>query len=420
MVMPVFSSTATLRPAPVQNFEHALGARGRENFLRVLYLSQFPEASAALIYAASMAGQIGWSHPVTWTVLMLSAICIRFVVLNRALTALNTGNDNINWVLVANFACGFWWGASVYYFATVGTDNSLFISIVWMVGLLVSALGIAAVSTNHSILHAGPIIGFLLSKLFTTGDQVFQLMAFGVILLVSFFGAIVYFTRGILRRDFHREMQNAALVKQLSETNAYAEQLNMQLRSEIERRETIESKLLKERDRAEKLSTIDSLTGIQNRRAFDNALLDELARARRSGNPLSLVLIDVDRFKNCNDARGHIAGDEVLRRVARIIERSIRRGTDKNCRYGGEEFAVLLPNTDSAQAARIAETIRIELENEQITHPDSDVGPYITISLGVASAEPCDFKVSENLFDVADKALYLAKSCGRNQTQRSC
>ncbi len=417
--MSVFSSTTDLPSAPVQDFESALRQRERDNFLRLLYLAQFPEAGAACIYAATMAGQIGWSLPIIWLVATLSAIVVRLVVLNRALALAEGQHKNIKAVLVANFTCGFCWGVSIYYLTSAGGETSLYISMVWMVGLLVSALGLAAVSSIHPIVYASPAVLFLLSKLFGTGEQIFILMAVGLILLLTFFGAIVYFTRAVLRRDFYREMQNASLVKQLSESNAYSEQLNKELRAEIAGRERVERALILQRDEAEKLSTIDSLTGISNRRAFDSALIDELARARRNQHELSLILIDVDRFKNYNDARGHIAGDHVLRRVAKIIERSTRRGTDKSCRYGGEEFAVFLPNTDLSRATKIAESIRICLENEKIAHPDSDVESYVTVSIGVSCIDPQSSQAGEYLLEAADEALYAAKSQGRNRTQHS-
>ena len=416
--MPVYPFNAIVEDNSVQHFKPALHARERENFVRLLYLAQFPESAAAAVYVASIAGEIGWTLPLQWLAVMAVIIAVRFFVVNRALANRDVLNSQFKFVLAANCACGFCWGASIFYFTLGNGDTALFIAMFWMVGLIVSALGLITVSSNHPVLWASPVVLALLARLLFERSQTFTLMAAGVVMLVLFFGAIVNFTRSILRRDFYREMQNASLVEQLSEANTCATKLNDELRLEIERRQEIENALRRERDQAERLSTTDSLTGISNRRAFDSALRDEIQRARRERNLLSLILIDVDRFKNYNDARGHQAGDEVLRQVAKIIEQSTRRGTDKSCRYGGEEFAVLLPNTDILHAARIAETIRTQLEEQEIVHPDSDVGPHVTISLGVSATVPNDSDTGEVLLSVADRALYRAKSSGRNRTYK--
>lgn len=416
--MPVFPFSAAVRDHSVREFEPALAARERENFVRLLYLAQFPEIAAAGVYAASMAGQIAWTGPLNWLALVWLVMTVRFFVINRALAGSDELHDNFNFVLLANCSCGLCWGVSAFYLTHGASEAALYIAMIWLVGMIVSAMGLAAVSSRHPILWASPVVIALLVRLLLEGNQTFTLMAVGVVMLILLFGAIVYFTREVIRRDFYREMQNASLVEQLSEANTYATRLNEELRLEISQREKVEAALRHERDQAERLSTTDSLTGISNRRAFDNALQDEIQRARREQNILSLILIDVDRFKNYNDARGHQAGDDVLRQVARIIEQSTRRGTDKSCRYGGEEFAVLLPNTDITHAARIAEAIRAQLEAEQIVHPDSDVGPHVTISLGVSAMVPNDRNAGETLLSVADRALYRAKTAGRNQTHK--
>ena len=386
--------------------------------MRLLYLAQFPEIAVSIVYVASIGGLIGWTLPLQWLAVMTVALALRFFAVNRALANLNTLDKQFTFVLAANFACGLCWGASIFYFTVGSSEIAFFIAIIWMVGLIVSALGLITVSSNHPILWGSPVVILLIARLLLERSETFTLLAVAIVMLIIFFGAIVKFTRAIIRRDFYREMQNASLVEQLSEANTYATRLNDELRLEIERRQKTENALRRERDQAERLSTTDSLTGISNRRAFDNALQDEIQRARREQNMLSLILIDVDRFKNYNDARGHQAGDEVLRQVAKIIEQSTRRGTDKSCRYGGEEFAVLLPNTDILHAARIAEAIRTQLQEQEIVHPDSDVGPHVTISLGVSAMVPSDSDTGEVLLNVADRALYQAKSSGRNRTHK--
>lgn len=416
--MPVFPFNLAIEDDSVREFEPVLRARERENFVRLLALVQFPEFAAAAVYVASVAGQIGWASPLNWLGAIWLVMALRFFVIYFTLADVAKLTQRFNYVLAANFACGSCWGVSAFYFTHGGSELALFIVMMWLVGMIVSAMGLVMVSSKHPILWASPVVLLLLARLVLERNQTFMLLAVGVVMLVMMFGVIVYFTRLIIRRDFYREKQNAVLVEQLSEANTYATELNEELRLEIDRRQKIENALRHERDQAEHLSTTDSLTGISNRRAFDTALEDEIQRARRTQNMLSLILIDVDRFKNYNDTRGHQAGDDVLRRVAKIIEQSTRRGTDKSCRYGGEEFAVLLPNTDVIHAARIAETIREQLEQEEIIHPDSDVGPHVTISIGVSAMVPGESDSGEVLLNVADRALYQAKSAGRNQIHK--
>lgn len=166
----------------------------------------------------------------------------------------------------------------------------------------------------------------------------------------------------------------------------------------------------------EVLASQDKLTGLANRRSFDGFLDIEFKRARRTGNPLSLVLIDVDVFKRYNDHYGHLAGDECLKSISRLIEECVRRPGDRVARYGGEEIAVVLPNTDETGARAVAETIRQTIERAGLPHLGSPFG-IITVSLGVATwvaqDEPCD---PSQLIELADQALYSAKAQGRNRT----
>jgi len=182
---------------------------------------------------------------------------------------------------------------------------------------------------------------------------------------------------------------------------------------DISARKTIEDQLGEANRRLEILATQDGLTGLANRRAFDDALTRERLRARRERTPLGLILIDVDRFKSYNDRYGHPAGDECLRRVADAIARTTRRSGDIAARYGGEEFVVLLPHTDERGAAEVAERIRLAVRDLGLQHEEAADG-FATISAGVAAlvifdAEPCD------LVARADRALYRAKEGGRDQ-----
>ncbi len=165
----------------------------------------------------------------------------------------------------------------------------------------------------------------------------------------------------------------------------------------------------------EQMAMIDSLTGIPNRRRFNEVFEQEWRRCMRDGAPLSLIVVDVDHFKIFNDTYGHAAGDEVLRRIAKTLSTSLRRPGDFVARYGGEEFVILLPGIDSEGARNLSEHTRADVEAEHIPHAVSEVAPWITISLGGATRFPRDSTPSPELFCLADTYLYEAKHSGRNR-----
>jgi diguanylate cyclase (GGDEF)-like protein len=166
-----------------------------------------------------------------------------------------------------------------------------------------------------------------------------------------------------------------------------------------------------------RLSFIDALSGLANRRRFDEVLADEWARACRSGAPLALVIADIDSFKLYNDALGHPEGDRCLAAVAGMFISHARRAADLAARYGGEEFVMLLPNLDLAAALQVAEALRSACETLAIAHPGSAVAPVVTLSLGVAVQRPSDPspEAMRTLVEDADAALYRAKHEGRNR-----
>lgn len=167
----------------------------------------------------------------------------------------------------------------------------------------------------------------------------------------------------------------------------------------------------------ERLNAIDGLTGVANRRRFDETLRHEWRRAARGGHPLSLLFIDVDEFKQFNDGNGHVAGDECLRDLARLLQATLRRPSDLLARYGGEEFAVVLPETDAAGAGAVAGSLLAAVREAAIPHGYSDVSAILTISIGVATAVPerGDDNGQDVLVTVADEALYKAKRAGRDR-----
>ena len=164
-----------------------------------------------------------------------------------------------------------------------------------------------------------------------------------------------------------------------------------------------------------RLSSVDSLTGLANRRVFDQTLKLECARLKRTGSAVSLVILDIDHFKALNDSEGHQRGDEYLKLVGSELKRITKRQIDLAARYGGEEFTVILPETGATGAAQFAELVLLGIAGLKLPHPSSGVAPFLTVSVGVATATLEWHGSPEALVAAADQALYVAKRSGRNR-----
>ena len=170
------------------------------------------------------------------------------------------------------------------------------------------------------------------------------------------------------------------------------------------------------RDAHARFALLDGLTGIANRRAFDEHLGREYFRSLRNQTPLSMIMLDVDHFKLYNDAYGHLGGDDCLKQIAAALLDSLRT-SDFAARYGGEEFACILPEADKDGALTTAERIRTAIESMRIPHVDSPVSPYVTASLGVATFIPSEGVAPDYLIRMSDQMLYRAKNNGRNRIE---
>jgi diguanylate cyclase (GGDEF)-like protein len=199
---------------------------------------------------------------------------------------------------------------------------------------------------------------------------------------------------------------SAALGRMATRLRSYTEELERRVRERTEALEAANQKL-------SAISATDSLTGLANRRRFDDVLAVEWARAQRSGAPPALLMIDVDFFKQFNDRYGHPAGDDCLRRLATTLQSCARRAGDLPARYGGEEFAVIAADMNATEAQRLAEKIRNNVAALGIPHDQSPYG-VVTVSIGVALAVPDGRMSPDALLQAADTALYRAKQSGRN------
>ncbi|HSD38031.1 MAG TPA: diguanylate cyclase [Rhodocyclaceae bacterium] len=183
---------------------------------------------------------------------------------------------------------------------------------------------------------------------------------------------------------------------------------------DISERKKTEEQLIILQKRLEELSFKDGLTGVANRRMFDTVLEQEWRSALRNQQPLSLILVDIDYFKQYNDHYGHVQGDDCLRQVAATLASAALRGRDFVARFGGEEFVFILPETDAMAAQTIAERCRDLIQQQQIAHANSSVSPVLTISLGVGTITPQHDDVPLSFVELVDRHLYMAKQQGRN------
>lgn len=204
--------------------------------------------------------------------------------------------------------------------------------------------------------------------------------------------------------------QSKSYMAQKQRDEAFEEMQRLQSELEESNKKLEESNTVLQR-----LSVLDGLTGLANRRHFDEVMAQEWKRAKREGHQLAVILLDIDSFKKYNDNYGHQGGDDCLRVVASALNKAIRRPGDFIARYGGEEFVVILPSTDVEGAVQIAEDMRLNVEAEKLLHEFSDAAEYVTVSLGVASLVPADEQKAEELIEMADQALYRAKESGRNR-----
>ncbi len=187
---------------------------------------------------------------------------------------------------------------------------------------------------------------------------------------------------------------------------------------DISERKRTEERLARLQKELEDFSFKDGLTGVANRRMFDSVMEIEWANARRNRQPLSLIVLDVDYFKQYNDRYGHLKGDDCLRRVAEALSGAATRSRDFFARFGGEEFIFILPETDARAAAKVAERCRTLIFKQQIPHEHSPAGQLLTISLGIGTTVPTHDREPKDFIDEVDRLLYRAKQLGRNRAEQ--
>ncbi|MGF1601807.1 MAG: diguanylate cyclase domain-containing protein [Thermosynechococcaceae cyanobacterium] len=219
-----------------------------------------------------------------------------------------------------------------------------------------------------------------------------------------------------LKRAIYSAIERVKLVEKIQASERQMQQLYLLLQARIKRRTHAIQKMHQQVQALKTISLIDSLTQITNRLGFDTRLEQEWIRNVANDTPLSLIMIDIDFFKQFNDTYGHLEGDHCLRQVAQCIQDGLHRPRDLVARYGGEEFGVILPETSERGASRLAERICENIRALEITHVTSPIGNRVTISLGIATTIPDVSERPQTLIRRADHALYQAKAGGRDRS----
>jgi diguanylate cyclase (GGDEF)-like protein/PAS domain S-box-containing protein len=216
-------------------------------------------------------------------------------------------------------------------------------------------------------------------------------------------------------RAQHRDGHGVAVQLALSQLEIPGPARYVALFTDLSEREAYAQALRDANAQLAYLSETDALTGIANRRRLDRALQEEWQRSARHGQPMALLIVDVDHFKRYNDSLGHPMGDECLRAIAQILRQCVRRAGDLVARHGGEEFSMLLPHTRPAEALAVALACIEAVESAALPHPDSPLAAHVTLSIGVARALAGVGGVSSSLVEAADAAVYAAKRAGRRR-----
>ncbi|MGI6150521.1 MAG: diguanylate cyclase [Christensenellales bacterium] len=229
----------------------------------------------------------------------------------------------------------------------------------------------------------------------------------------------------LLAKNFSDALdQEEVLTARLTEINTHLDELVLQRTEDLKKsNEQIEQQKVEleiANQTLQKLSYKDQLSGVWNRRKYDQMIEKEWRRCLRHQRPIAILLVDIDFFKEFNDSYGHMAGDTCLVQIGEVLNHSLNRSTDMVARYGGDEFVVLLPETEKEEAMRTAEMLRQKVEALRIPHASSTVSDYVTVTIGVTSLVPNQDLGHADLFGFTDKALYEAKSEGKNQVKFCC
>lgn len=362
---------------------------------------------------------------IAWFVIYTVLTLCRFIgVLTylRKKTIFASSRAALNLYALGTVLAGFMWGVLSVYLLQLLNNELIYFMLICIVGLTAASVATYSTSRVCFLLFMIPALAPLNIAMFMHDDNIFK--AIGILIVMYIFSLILSSQR--VNSLMTKALKFEIMHQRLADEKQQVSMLNDGLKGEIAKRELTEKKLIDEKDKAQalseelmKLTSLDGLTKINNRRGFDNYLASEWNRALREQTSLALILCDIDYFKSFNDAYGHQAGDDCLISVAIVLESFARRAGDFAARYGGEEFAIILPNTEIEEAEKIAEQIRLAILDLKIPHSGSRVNKYISMSFGISAMTPGPDQQPSMLISEADRALYQSKLEGRNMTTSS-
>ena len=354
---------------------------------RYLPISLAVNLTIGLSLAAVLWNAVSTPVLLSWSGLLIAVTAARFLTLRALRTASPSSESGLaswtHYFLAGACAAGVVWGLSgVILFHPTSFPHQVALAFV-LGGMMAGAVPLLSSVSHAYWCFAIPVVVPISIRMMWVGDRIHLIMG----LMMVIFGLAMLATSVQVHRLFRD-----------------SEKLRRELFSSLEVAQALEY-----------LVRLDSLTGIPNRRLFEEELSKEWAREKRDHAPLSLIMVDIDHFKEYNDHYGHPAGDLCLVEVAQAMHHTLSRPGDMVARIGGEEFAFLLPQTDLAGAIAVAEQIRERILALNLPHEASPVASYVTLSFGVSSSELASVSTPAELIRTSDTALYEAKRCGRDQ-----
>lgn len=346
------------------------------------------------------------TYLLAWAASFVFLLLLTFWYMGNALVERRYQNSpaSVYWLLIASAGIiGAAWSAAFLYTATVISKDMQYVFLMLIVIIAALSVGVTVVIREYFIVYLfasiWPIAWWSLVHYW---EQPYNLIIGMFLLLIC---AVLVSVTNRMYETFGN------LIASVWEREAISQELGG-LTSSLRDRN---SQLRDARKQLTELANIDELTGLGNRRMVNSVLKAEINRSRRSGAPLSIILLDVDYFKNYNDTYGHPAGDVVLQLLSDVMRRATTRAGEVVARFGGEEFILILPGADDMAAMRTARRLQSFVNSENITHASSAVANHLTVSQGVVTTSPTNEFEPGQLIELADRALYQAKHAGRDR-----
>ncbi len=359
--------------------------------MKQLPTMQITSFIVALVLSYTVSDIVPHVNIVRWDLMVLAIVVSRIVLYSKFLKVREQPFSGERWkkaYLLLAFISGVIWGASAFIIFPSGNP-----ALIALFVLVIASLS-AATTVSHSALRLGPTAWAAPAMLLYAVRcyrEGFETYTIGLLIIVYFYTVLNY--------SFKHNNTIASFVSLKFE--------NLELLEELR----------KANDVLRHASAIDGLTGLANRRQFDEIMDKEWRRAIREQKSISLIMLDIDHFKAYNDNYGHQEGDDCLKKVAAVIAELVKRPADLAARYGGEEFMVVLPGSDIRGAIELGEKLRIAVEVLDVPHAHSSAASVVTISVGASSLVPERGEEPSRLIKLVDTALYAAKRGGRNRVK---